>query len=40
MLYAVGITLLRINEDKIVKNSFEGNLLMINSELYQISNVD
>lgn len=40
VVYAVGLTLLRLNEDRILKNNFEGNLLMINSELYQIGNVD
>jgi hypothetical protein len=39
-IFAVGLAFLKVNEEKILGNSFEENLLMINSQLYQVSNID
>jgi hypothetical protein len=40
VLYQLGLTLLRLTEDRMMKNSFEANLLLINSSMYDIENID
>lgn len=40
VIFAVGLTFLRLNEAKLLENSFEENLFLLNAEIYEVSSID
>lgn len=40
VVFAVGLTFLRLNESKLLENSFEENLFLLNAEIYEVSSID
>lgn len=40
VIFAVGLALLRLNEPKILQNSFEENLFLLNAEIYEVASIE